>query len=423
MRLSAICKQYTFFTLSVILLIGAGIHYWIFRETIHHTADETLSDYQGVLENYVARQDSLMPAELLGVKNNRLRYILTPDTSGAFFRDTVIRDPRNNKNRNFRVINFPIQVKEHNYRAEISLRTLGNHDHFLATFLSFICVFGLFVLFVFLLVHFFSRKIFIPFNCFMEELRHADLKKHSHLTFSATNIDEIKELHDTYQKMMERIQADYRTMKELSDNITHELQTPLTIMRSKIDLLLQQSGQEEESVLLLQSNQANINSLSRFNRSLMLLTRIGNHPHGECERIDLGELCVLKLEDYAEILDGRGIRAEINILSGFTPFIHEPLAEVLINNLLSNAIKYNLNRDGYLRILCTEAELVVENSFNGDLPAGNLFDRFVKNKRLPDSTGLGLAIVKAICDKFQLTVSYEAEKDCFRIRILGKMEG
>lgn len=421
-QVATVFRQYIFASLSVILLIGLAVHFWIFRETINHTADETLHEYETVIKKYAFERDTLLGAYRLGVKEDRLHYMQTTveDCRGSFMRDTMIQDSRNGKLRKFRVFNFPLTVKGTPYRAEVSLRTLGSHDHFRATLFSYICVLGLLALFVFLLVHFLTRKILNPFYAFMDEVRHTDLKHTHRIVFSPTEIEEFNELYDVYKNMFERIQKDYQTMKELSDNISHELQTPLAIMRSKTDLLLQKNQSDEESVRLLQSLQTNINRLSRFNRSLMLLTRIGNHAEGKSVAVDLTALCEMKLQDYAEMLEMRDIASEISVKEPFCQQMYEPLAEVLINNLLSNAMKYNLLTNGFIRITSYRDILIIENPFIGTLPEGDLFERFIKNKEVSDSNGLGLAIVKAICDKFGLVPLWEVDDNLFRIRIMHK---
>lgn len=423
MRVSTLFKQYVFGSLSLILLIGLGVHFWIFRQTIHHTADETLEEYEMAVKEYARKKDTLISAYELGVKEGRLNYLPPSPTkdSESFLRDTMMLDPRNGKYRKYRILNFPLDVAGKQYRTEIALRTLGNHDHFLATLFSYICVLGLLGLFVLLLFHFFSHRILSPFTGFMEELRRTDLKHPQRVTFSPTQIDEINELHESYQIMLERIHKDYQTMKELSDNISHELQTPLAIMRSKVDLLLQKNEKDESCVQLLQSVQSNINRLSRFNRSLMLLTRIVNHTDAKrVARVNLGDLCEMKLDDYAEMLEMKGIRAVLCLHAPFDPLMNEPLAEVLINNLLSNAMKYNVLSGGFIRVITEKDHFMIENPYQIPLPEGDLFERFVKNKHESDATGLGLAIVKAICEKFSLVPVWETEDSLFRIRILYK---
>ncbi|MGL4293265.1 MAG: sensor histidine kinase [Bacteroidales bacterium] len=423
MRLSTAYRHYVLISLPLILCVGALIQYVIFRETIYHTADETLEEYQMSLERFVHEKDTFMTAAQLGVKENRLNYY--PDRRfymEPILRDTIMRNPRNGKLRNYRTIDFPVIIKGEPYRAEILLRTMGTHDHLLATGLSFICVFVVLMVLVFVLWHLFSRKVFLSFALFMNELRSADINRLTPVDFSETDIDEIRELHDTYRKMMERIRRDYLKTKELSDNITHELQTPLTIMRSKIDVLIQQKGEDEETMAVLQSVQQNINRLSRFNRSMMLLSRIENHSDDHREPVDLSSLSAEKIEEYGEILEVRNIRTELVLTDRFVPLMNEPLAEILLNNLISNAIKYCSQPSGYIRIVSQSNELSIENRFTDILPQGDLFQRFVKNKRSVDANGLGLSIVKAICDRSGIGVRWETGMNFFRIILFRKSE-
>ncbi|MGL5786773.1 MAG: sensor histidine kinase [Bacteroidales bacterium] len=399
------------------MIFGSIVQYLIFRNSIHLSADDSLDELKKTLVKYTSRNDTFMLAGDLGVKNGRLIY--TPVSSinfETFYQDTVIWNRRTLKNRDFRIINFPVLIKQKPYKVSIFMRTMGHADLVTSTVFSFLCYFLLLLLYIFLISHFFTRNMWIPFRQFLHELKTTDINKKSTFTFSDSNIDELKELDKTYARMMKRIHNDYRKTKELSENLTHELQTPLTIMRAKIDLLQQRFQDDEETFNILQSLQNNINRVSYFNKSLMLLTRINNDQYAEYALIDFGTVIKERIDDYIDIIHTKNIHIIFEQYSSFIHEINPTLLELMINNIFSNAVKYNKENEGFLQITISNDKIIFENPYEGILPSGNIFDRFKRSdKKCNDSTGLGLSIVKAICDKSHLVVTVETVHQKFRL--------
>lgn len=418
MKLSRLYKQYSILALLVVVLTGSVFQYLIFKNSINLSADDNLDEYRKTLIKYVARHDTFMPAGQLGVKNGRLKYTPVPSSDfETYHQDTIIWNEKAKKFRDFRIIHFPVRIKHQPYRVSISLRTMGHEDLLISTVFSFICIFVLLLLYILLISHFFTKKIWIPFRLFLHELKTTDISKQNTFTFSKTKIDEINELEKAYTKMMKRIQNDYRKTKELSENITHELQTPLTILRSKVEHLQQIYENDEHTMTILQSLQNNINRVSYFNRSLMLLTRINNDQYCEFSLFDFSTMIREKTDDYIEIIQAKQIDLSINQSGSFIHEINPTLLDLMINNIITNAVKYNSQKDAYIHINITSSEIVFENPYEGNLPHGNLFERFKKDNKQKDSTGLGLSIVEAICKKFHLNIAISATDQKFRIII------
>lgn len=418
MKLSRLYKQYSIFALLVVMMVGSVVQFLIFRNSIYLSADDNLEEYKKTLIKYIARNDTFMTPGELGVKNGRLTYTPVPSSDfGTYHQDTIIWSDKSKKYRDFRIINFPVNIQSKPYKVSILLRTMGHNDLVISTLLSFICNFLLLLLYIFLISHFFTKKIWTPFNLFLNELRTTDINKLGTFSFSQTNIDEINELDKAYSRMMRRIQNDFRKTKELSENITHELQTPLTIMRAKVDHLQQKYQHDEQTLTILQSLQSNINRVSYFNRSLMLLTRINNDQYCEYALFDFS-LCIDdKINDYIEIIQTKGISVTVEQTESFIHEINPTLLDLMINNIITNAVKYNKPENAYIHIHITSDKIVFENPYDGVLPQGNLFERFKKTNKLKDSTGLGLSIVEAICKKFRLRIYINSSDQKFRLII------
>ena len=107
--------------------------------------------------------------------------------------------------------------------------------------------------------------------------------------------------------MTEKIYQDYLSLKEFTENASHEIQTPLSVMRAKIELLLQMENLNDEQVQHIASLYESVNRLSNLNKTLILLTRIENDQFPDKRRINLNERIKYHLENFEEAIKSKEI--------------------------------------------------------------------------------------------------------------------
>ncbi|NIG56526.1 HAMP domain-containing sensor histidine kinase [Chitinophaga sp. Cy-1792] len=255
-----------------------------------------------------------------------------------------------------------------------------------------------------------SRILLSPLHRSMRIIKHFDLKKKdSKIELPHTSTTEFKELNDFLKRMTTRAKADYAAVKEFSENASHELQTPLAVVRSKLDLLSQTDidGKQAE---LIGDMQTAIERLSHINRSLVLLTKLENHEYNASAHIKFCTITRNVLAMYEDWINLKEIKLQTHFEKNVSLKIHPALAEMLISNLLSNAIRYNLEEGGEMQVELTAGHFKVRNTGHPPiLPTEELFRRFKKTNQCNDSIGLGLAIVKQICEVNDFTVTYNFE--------------
>ena len=110
-------------------------------------------------------------------------------------------------------------------------------------------------------------------------------------------------LNEVFETLTDRIHKDYLSLKEFTENASHEIQTPLSIMRAKIELLLQYPGYKEDQVALISSLNEAVNRLSNINKVLILLTRIENNQYPELSKVHLKERIDYHLENFKEVIE------------------------------------------------------------------------------------------------------------------------
>ena len=232
-----------------------------------------------------------------------------------------------------------------------------------------------------------------------------------------TNINEFAELNSAVDSMTKKASRDYNEIKSFTENASHEIQTPLAIILSKLELLSQSETLKEEQMNIIQTIAETTNRLSKLNQSLILLTKIDNRQFRETTPVDISALIIHHLNNYEELLHAKEIKLAKEIQPGVMVSMNETLAEILIINLLSNAIKHNVEK-GIINIKLTSNVLSVSNTGNKpDTPPSVYFERFKKGSDSNESLGLGLSIVKKICEAYSFGVDYNYSEMLHKISI------
>ncbi|HEY9262764.1 HAMP domain-containing sensor histidine kinase, partial [Chitinophaga sp.] len=246
---------------------------------------------------------------------------------------------------------------------------------------------------------------FSPLRRTMKAIYRFDLKQKNKIQLPETSTTEFKELNVFLRKMTDKAMEDYAAVKEFSENASHELQTPLAVIRSKIELLSETNIDGVQAALIGDMQNA-IEKLSHINRSLILLTKLENQEFKATESLKFCRVTKDVIATYEDWIIMREIRLTTNLDKNVPLNIHPALAEMLINNLLSNAIRHN--RDGgQIDVVLTHREFCISNTgLPPQSPTCELFQRFKKSNQSNDSIGLGLAIVKQICEVNNYAIDY-----------------
>ena len=239
--------------------------------------------------------------------------------------------------------------------------------------------------------------------------RVADRSLHERIALSGPN-DEIKDLADTLDAMLERLDRSFDGQRRFVANASHELRTPLTITRTLIEVALLDAGADEKvkqlGTTLLAVNQRHEKLTDG------LLTLASSEQRGEFHLVDLGEIVG---HVVTELMPVAG-KAGIVMTSDLKPTIVSGdafLLERLIQNLVENAIQYNLPERGWVRLQTVagaeSVELLVENT-GPVVPTHEIpslfepFRRLAATERLAGAgrapfvrgAGLGLSIVRSV---------------------------
>ncbi|MCZ8284929.1 MAG: HAMP domain-containing sensor histidine kinase [Bacteroidia bacterium] len=273
------------------------------------------------------------------------------------------------------------------------------------------------IFFLFLLNRYISAFIWSPFYDTLSNIKTWNIKKSARLEFKPTDIDEFHLLNDTVKDLTQQIQLDYYNLKEFTENVSHEAQTPLSIISAKLELLLQQSNySEKQHEHLLQAYRAT-QRMYKLNEALILLTRIENKQFIDKNTIDLTDAIEEKLDVLADFIEAKNITIKKEYNKVIKKEVNPVLLTILLNNLFINAIKYNIADQGCIRIMIDENSFAIENSSPLEkIDKQFMFERFKKDST-SGSLGVGLSLIKKVVDFFNWQITYSYKDGLHRFKI------
>jgi signal transduction histidine kinase len=252
------------------------------------------------------------------------------------------------------------------------------------------------------------NRLWKPFHNIMGEVRLFNLADNTDLQKLETDIDEFEELNTAVINMTARVKHDYRDLKLFTEHASHELLTPIAVINSKLDTLIQTENFSERQSKLLNDLYNAVSRLNRLNQSLLLLVKIENKLDQNKEHIDLKAVLEEMIIQFDEIFQDKKLRLTF-MLGNKEIYGSRYLVDILLNNLISNAIRHN-HTGGNVHIKLTAGQLIISNTGEDNaLPVDDIFKRFHKSSG-SEGTGLGLTISRQICENFDFRLRYNFEE-------------
>lgn len=254
-----------------------------------------------------------------------------------------------------------------------------------------------------------SKSVWKPFRKTLDKLKTFNLNQQTKIEFDEADVSEFEELNQSLSKLIDQNISVYKSQKEFTENASHELQTPLAILKNKLDILMQNQDLTEKQYEIAEEMNKALTRSSRINRNLLLLAKIDNSQFDNSEIIRFDELLNQSLEILQEHFEQKNITVNSEISSNVEVKGNSSLMEVLINNLILNAIRHTPS-DGIINIKLTKSVFEVSNSGTEKLNEDLLFKRFSKLSTDNRGSGLGLAIIQQICKLQNWNIGYIFDK-------------
>lgn len=407
-------KAFTIYAL-VILLVSIPIYFlvvdwiWVTEIDDHHEifmgrieerfeqAHVSGHDLETVLKTWNTLQPS---SSIMPITEN----IARPD---SIYEVTRYNEYEKESDR-FRGLQTVIQIDNKPYLLNIETNVEEAYETVFAIGLVTVLLYGVLVFGFIQLNRKISKNVWKPFDNTLTRLKAFDISKSEKVSFEETEIEEFAELNQTIDKLIEENISAYDQQKAFIANASHELQTPIALLKSKLDMLFQDEKLNAEQSELVNAIQIPLARLTRVNKNLLLLAKIENSKFTDVEALDFSMKIAESEELLQDYLEEKELKFQKVPLGKCTLECSRFLGETLVDNLLSNAIRHT-PQHGEISVEWNEFGFSFKNSGKEPLNKNLLFKRFSITTTETTNSGLGLAIVQEICKQNDWKIRYEFE--------------
>jgi len=261
-----------------------------------------------------------------------------------------------------------------------------------------------------------TRQAFKPLGAVIRTAHSISSGDLSHRIEPSHASEEIRELASAFNQMIARLESSFQQIREFSDNVSHELRIPLSILKGQTELSLRRLRSEEEYRKVLESNLEEIQRMEKIVERLLFLSRA---DRGEIQlsytAIDLNALMEQVCSQFQVLAREKNILLRSNGNGPVSWVGDEVLLRELLLNLVQNAMTYtpaggevllSLEKDnGQIKISVYDTGCgIPENEIT------RIFDRFyqVDKSRSSQGSGLGLSICKWIAQAHQGKITVDS---------------
>ncbi len=414
----------------VLFAIWAGLFYFAIVDEVQEETDDVLEDYSAMLiQNFLAGES--MPSNDNGSNNT---YYIKPLNSHSLlesrrregFSSEKMYIDYKKETEPARILRQVFRDRDDNYfELTVITPTIDEGDLIDAILQALIILFFLLLIAVLTINTLAVKGGLRPLLNLLNWLNKSNVETSSLPSTDEGNIQEIRKLSTAISGYASRSKRAFEQQKEFISNASHELQTPIAICQSRLELLLESELSEEQMKDIAECI-TTLSRLSKLNKTLLMLSRLENYTsamesnskknienalnesHGsyENETINFNEILQNNILLIQEIYDNRKISLSLEKECEIHLEANKELVSILLQNLLKNSFSHNVD-GGEVRIKILKNSFVIENTGDGTaLDSVKIFNRFYQGNSKAGSYGLGLPIVKSICNLYGFSIDY-----------------
>ncbi|AZA83739.1 sensor histidine kinase [Chryseobacterium lactis] len=396
-----ISRRYVIYAI-FILLIAIPVFYFSLQYLMLKSLDENMNHQKTWIKKQLK---TTIPDNFISFENS---IVVRPSHNPKVF-DSIYNEPvfipDDNETVMHRILLSNTIVNGKAYEIRIQKSMIEDED-LLNSILILQLVLVIILLIGLMIINFrLSKKLWKPFNDIVEKLNLYRVDSNDEYQLMPTHIEEFKNLGISIKDLTKRNQKLYKTQKEFTENASHELQTPIAVIQSKLELLMQTTPLSEEQAELIEGISIAGNKMQRLNRTLLLLTKIENNQFPDTERLKVKSIVQKLLNQYEEPAQQKNIQWKTQLDGEIEVTANPILIDILIGNILSNAIRHSTNGDT-VSVKISRQKLIIANPATKELNEKDLFQRFKKQSENTNSIGLGLEMSKKICDLYHYKIQY-----------------
>jgi signal transduction histidine kinase len=417
MKLINITTRYYISLFLVVIALWSVAFYFIMKYEVYQSIDEVLYNRATNISKYVEQHREHSGNDPLSdyhIKQlTKAQFEISPS---EIYADTLVYEPTDNEYDEYRKLEATFHQNDLYFSITVVKPRLESTEIFNTILLNLIPLSMVTVLVLVVGARQLNKNLWKPFYQVVNFLSGYRVDKDSPLPETATSVVEFKALVDSLQTLIQRNAQVFQQQKQFIENASHETQTPLAVIQSQMEILLQMPGLTNEQAEIIQSTLKETDRLTKLNKTLLLLSKIENEQFIDKSTVNLETLTRKLLAYFEDKKEKLALTVTIESESNCVVATNPVLAEVLIGNLVKNAFTHNVE-GGRVTIRLSSGFFEIGNTGLPIPDTQRLFERFYNPGANPESWGLGLSIVRKIVDINGWSIKYEFSDHTHKFRI------
>lgn len=414
-----------FIKAAIIFVMATVIVVFLDKISLNHLKQRILDKREKLVKHLSQKEISeLLEAEKTFTDYNILKeeYIILSKTasgklpSGHSNKFSISEREIEGNQQQYLILTSKFRFGRDYYRLEI-----GETMAALMQLKSTILIFSLLTLIVSVIVtlitdYAFTSYLLSPFYKIVEQkINKVNDPVHFNYESIKTSTTDFRDLDNSMNTLMDKITRQFLTQKQFISNVSHELLTPVSVIKTRLENMLADESISRASEEKIIASLKTLNRLKSIVNSLLLISKVENDQYEKKDLINISQVISEVAEDLSDRFLLKDIRFITQLEYSFSFYGNKALIHTLFTNIINNAVKYN--REGGRIIIKDNIsedsyQVSVQDEGYGmtDEMIRKAFNRFEKlNLNDNESNGLGLAIVKSIAAFHNIDVSISSE--------------
>lgn len=410
-----------YLSLTFLLIIGiwSVLFYINLKDEIRDSIDDGLDNNRVLILQKVKTDQKMFLQQEFGGNNFEIHPVSKQKafTLKDVYKDTMMYRINENDLEPVRILHSAFEHQNKYYRLKVISSLVEEDDLIEDSFWSVLWLFIILITSILIINNVVLRKIWNPFYDILNKLKAYRIDRDEVVINSGTKTKEFIQLQEAANTIIKHSKETYTSQKQFTENASHELQTPIAIITSKLELLLESENLTESDATTIAEVINIADRLNKLNQTLLLLTKIENKQFLNQENIYFNEKLKEINSNFQDIIEFKNYSLTLQESDDLYFTMNSSLAEILLSNLLKNAIFHNAEEGEIIVKINKQSFEVCNTAKHLALNPTTIFNRFTKDNSNKQSTGLGLSVCKSICKLYdiQLTYAFLEKKHCFKI--------
>jgi signal transduction histidine kinase len=316
----------------------------------------------------------------------------------------------------YRILNYSIEVDGQKYLLEVG-KSLQSIVHTGRNIRQVMLVFLIsIIILTFIADYQYTRLLLRPLEKIRNKLKRISDPSLFDMSPVSTTTSDFLQLDSALRELMSHINLLFQKEKEITVNISHELLTPVSVLRSKLENILLREDLDPEIEAKTEESLKTLHRLQSLINSMLMIARIESHQYLREDTFSINEILTEIINEINPVAEDAGIMIMKELHDDYQlKQANRSLIFSMFYNIVNNAVK-NSPADGHVLIKSVRQKnryiILISDTGPGltEIQKQFLFSRFkMRNKDSGEGTGIGLAIAKTIADFHNLEVKVDSE--------------